>query len=88
MLPEFRKQVSYCEAVTDLHLMVMAVEDGRATLRDKSGATFEVPDEWLPSAAVEGASVTLDLSPGDVEAQISVRVVRGTVEPEGTDIGA
>jgi hypothetical protein len=70
------------------HLIVVHLEPSGATLRARDGRTFEVPADWLPVDTQEGAAVLADVSPGGHRTELTVRLVEGITEPEGTDVGA
>jgi hypothetical protein len=70
------------------HLIVVHLEGGGATLRSRDGHAFEVPAAWLPRDIQEGAAVIADIDRGEHRTRLTVRLVEGTTEPEGTDIGA
>jgi hypothetical protein len=70
------------------HLIVVHLDPSRATLRARDGLTFEIPADWLPVDAQEGAAVLADVSPGGHRTELAVRLVEGVTEPEGTDVGA
>ncbi|MEX2542690.1 MAG: hypothetical protein WD314_12835 [Trueperaceae bacterium] len=70
------------------HLIVVHLEAGCATLRSRDGHSFQVPAAWLPAEVQEGSAVIADIDRGEHSSRLAVRVVEGTTEPEGTDIGA
>jgi hypothetical protein len=72
-----------------LHLIVSGSdESGSVALRDKQGSTIHVPAEWIPTDAREGSSVLIDISHQSESSVVTISLVKGTTEPEGTDIGA
>lgn len=71
------------------HLLIVSVDGVLATLRSRSGSTFQVPTEWLPEGAREGGAIIVETgSHAGAGNSLVITLAIGTSEPEGTDVGA
>jgi hypothetical protein len=82
-------ELNYAGHTMTEHYIVTEIDgEGTATLRKKAGHLVRVPSAWLPQGLSEGAAVIVEASAAPTGSEISVRLVGGVSEPEGTDIGA